>query len=284
MRVKSSSWAAFGLGFVLPVLFIALILGADATEGPKTAYVGVLAVVPMLAAVFATPAITGIVAVLTWSAAFAFGQLASDGNVSAQGVRLVIIALAGLAAVGAAYLRRHRERALVVALQEAAAADQLRIQAETDQLTGLANRRGLLAHLDGGSTDVPRTIAIVDCDGLKDINDRWGHLAGDEYLRAVAGRLAGSLSRDDVIGRWGGDEFLVVQRLCLDSAMPTLARMHATVDESPIGVEGARVEGTVSIGVAAWDPDRAFDDALAAADEALYEAKALGRNRIVTAR
>ena len=100
----TSRAAAVWLGLVLPVLLIVVILGADVIESPKTAYVGVLAVVPMLAAVFAPPPMTAVVAVITWLSAFGFGQLASDGNVAAQQVRLVIIALAGLAAVGAALL------------------------------------------------------------------------------------------------------------------------------------------------------------------------------------
>lgn len=279
---STSSWALWGLGFVLPVALIVLILGADAMEGPKTAYVGVLAVVPMLAAVFATPRMTLAVAVITWLSAFGFGLVAEDGNVAAQQVRLVIIALAGAAAVGAAYLRQHRERVLVAALRKAAAAETLREQAETDQLTGLGNRHGLINRIDGEAPDIVRTVAVIDCDGLKSVNDTLGHLAGDIYLQAIAGRLHGSLSKADLIARWGGDEFLVVQRLGLDRAMPALTRMHHAIDASPISLDGAMVNASVSIGVAAWLPGTTFDEALAAADQALYEAKDQGRNQIVT--
>jgi diguanylate cyclase (GGDEF)-like protein len=266
----------------MPHALIVLILGADAAEGPKTAYVGVLAVVPMLAAVFATPRMTLVVAVITWLSALGFGHVASDGTVAAQQVRLVIIALAGAAAVGAAYLRQRRERALVAALHEAAAAEMLRQQAETDQLTGLSNRHGLINRIDGEPEDIVRTVAVIDCDGLKSVNDTLGHLAGDVYLQAIAGRLHGSLSKADLIARWGGDEFLVVQRLDLDRAMPALARMHRAIDASPISVGGTMVKASVSIGVAAWPPGLTFDEALAAADQALYAAKDQGRNQIVT--
>lgn len=278
-----STWAVWGLGFLMPVALIALILGADAAEGPKTAYVGVLSVVPMLAAVFAAPRMTLAVAVITWLSAFAFGQIASDGNVASQQVRLVIIALAGAAAVGASFLRQRQERILSIALREAAAAETLKEQAETDQLTGLKNRYGLTNMLAVHHDDVVRTIAVVDCDGLKVINDTMGHQAGDIYLQAIAGRLQGSLPKTDLIARWGGDEFLIVQRLELDHAMTSLTRMHAAIDASPISLGGAMVDASVSVGVAPWLPGMTFDEALSAADQALYEAKAQGRNRIVTA-
>jgi diguanylate cyclase (GGDEF)-like protein len=279
----TSRAATVGLGLVLPVLLIVLILGADYLESPKTAYVGVLAVVPMLSAVFATPRITALVAVITWLSAFTFGQLASDGNVGAQQVRLVIIALSGLAAVGAATLRGRRERALVAALQEAAAAEQLRARAETDQLTGLANRHGLTTRVAAADPSITRTVALIDCDGLKIINDSLGHLAGDEYLTAIAGRVVGSLSKDDLVARWGGDEFLVVQRLDVQRAMVALQRMHGTVSGTPLGIAGTMTPASVSIGVAEWRPGMTFDEALQAADTAMYEAKATGRDRIVIA-
>jgi diguanylate cyclase (GGDEF)-like protein len=280
-----STWARWGLGLGVPVALILLILGADAAEGPKTAYVGVLAVVPMLSAVFASPRITLAVAVVTWLAAFAFGHFASDGNVAAQQVRLVIIALAGAAAVGAAYLRRRRDRVLVNALREAAAADTLREQAETDQLTGLSNRHGLINRIatDTDTDDsLARTVAVIDCDGLKTVNDSLGHLAGDTYLQAIAGRLHGSLAKSDLIARWGGDEFLVVQRLDLSRAMAALTRMHRTIDASPISIDGTMVDASVSVGVAEWPTGMTFDEAIAAADQALYAAKSKGRNQIVT--
>jgi diguanylate cyclase (GGDEF)-like protein len=271
----------WGLGFVLPLALIVLILSADAAEGPKTAYVGVLAVVPMLAAVFASPRMTFVVAVITWLSAFTFGQLAADGNVAAQRVRLIIIGLVGLVAVGAAYLRQRREHALVMAQQQAATAEGLRTQAETDQLTGLLNRHGLTNRVQAESPGA-HTVALIDCDGLKAVNDTLGHLSGDEYLRAIAGRLAGSLPRKDLIARWGGDEFIVVQRLDSAQAMPALVRMHRAIDSSPISVGGTMLDGSVSVGVAPWPIGMSFDEAVSAADQALYTAKDQGRNQIVT--
>lgn len=281
-RMQSRA-AQVWLGVALPCVLIALILLADLSEGPKTAFVGVLAVVPMLAAVFGTPLMVLGVAGITWLSAFAFGTVASDGNAAAQTVRLVIIALAGLAAVGASSLRQRRERRLVDALNEAATAAAMRRQAETDQLTGLLNRHGVTRALDGLAPDASRTVAVIDCDGLKQVNDTFGHAAGDEYLVAIAGRLAGGLSKSDLIARWGGDEFIVVQPLTVDAALPVLTRMQTAIHSSPIHVNDQALSSSVSVGVAHWTSDMTFDEALRRSDAALYEAKASGRNQIVTA-
>jgi diguanylate cyclase (GGDEF)-like protein len=276
-------WAPLGLGLVLPLALIVVILGADAAEGSKTAYVGVLAVVPMLAAVFGSPRVTALVALITWLAALGFGYVASDGNVAAQKVRLIIIALSGIAAVGAAVLRLKREARLLTALKQAALADQLREQAETDPLTGLRNRRGLAAEIAALAVTGACTVAIVDCDELKAINDEYGHQAGDGYLQAIAGRLAGGLSKQDLIGRWGGDEFLIVQRQPVDAAVGSLTRLQSAISDSPISIAGTLVHGAVSVGAAAWNLGTKFEDSLKAADLAMYDAKTAGGNCVVAA-
>ena len=120
---------------------VAAILLADALEGPKTAYVGVLTAVPLFAAIFGTARQTAIAAVITWTGAFTFGHVASDGNVTAQKVRLGFIAGAGLLAVLAAHSRVAREHALLRAQVEAAEADLLREHALHDELTGLLDRK-----------------------------------------------------------------------------------------------------------------------------------------------
>ena len=269
-------WA---LGFVLPLVFIVLILGADSTEGPKTAYVGVLAVVPMFSAIFARPTMTAVVSVIVWLSAFTFGQLTSDGNVTAQIVRLFIIAGVGIIAVLAAYVRTRREYELVNALKRAAQADVIKAQASTDFLTGLMNRRGLLERLaDKGAAE--RSLAIIDCDNLKKINDELGHLIGDEYIQAIGGRLQSNISKSDLVGRWGGDEFLVVLDLPQEQAQAVLTRVHRKVVERPISTAGGLVPSAMSVGLTGWPSGESLDLALARADKALYSAKDAGRNRV----
>jgi diguanylate cyclase (GGDEF)-like protein len=272
-------WA---LGFVLPLVFIVLILAADSMEGPKTAYVGVLAVVPMFSAIFARPTMTAVVAVIVWLSAFAFGHLASDGNVTAQMVRLFIIAGVGIIAVLAAYVRTRRESELVNAMKRAAQADVIKVQASTDFLTGLMNRRGLMESLTA-KVPAERTLAIIDCDDLKKINDELGHLVGDEVIQAIGGRLQSNISKADLVGRWGGDEFLLVIDLPLDQAEVVLTRVHRKVVERPISTASGLVPSAMSVGLAGWPSGESLDLALARADKALYSAKDAGRNRVSSA-
>lgn len=269
------------LGFVVPIAAIAVILGADATEGPKTAYVGVLAVVPMFSAVFARPLMTGTVAVIAWLSAFLFGNMAADGNVTAQTVRLFIIAGVGVIAVLASMLRTRREADLVTALIRAAEADNVRAQAGTDFLTGLPNRRGLLASL-AAKPHGDRTLAIVDCDNLKKVNDEMGHIVGDEYIQAIGGRLLSNIAKTDLVGRWGGDEFLVVLELPQDQAEAVFARVHRKVVERPISTAAGLVPSAFSVGLTGWPEGESLDLALARADKALYSAKDAGRNRVAS--
>ena len=232
-RRSGTPAASWTLSLVLPVVFLVLILGADYREGPKTAYVGVLTAVPFFAAVFGTPVMTAVTAVITWLSAFSFGLLASDGNVPAQTVRLGIIAVAGVIAVVASYVRQRRELQFQQARREADEAEFLRVQASHDDLTGLLNRRGVYERLE--SDDIrDGTVVVIDCDDFKDVNDSHGHLVGDQFLKGLAGRLSGAVSRDDVIARWGGDEFLIVVRGSFAEGSEVAARVVREVTSRPM--------------------------------------------------
>ena len=158
--------------------------------------------------------------------------------------------------------------------------EQLERQAHTDPLTGLLNRRQLDAEagrliLLARRTATPLSLAVVDVDNFKTINDTHGHHAGDKALRQVAGLLVERLRGTDIVGRVGGDEFVVL--------LPATAAADATTLMDELR-ETFQVEGglTLSIGVAetsANHPD--LTALLAAADERLYEAKRSGRNRVV---
>lgn len=280
------------LPVVLPVVLIAVILGADALEGPKTAYVGVLAVIPMLSAVFGTPKQVAGVSVVAWLSALAFGLAASDGNVPAQRVRLVIIALSGIGAVLAARQRQRSEERLLVAERDAAFAEQMRRQADTDPLTGALNRRGLLRSLGldddpgadpgaGPDRNVPWTVAVLDLDDFKLVNDRFGHQVGDEFLRAVYRRLDRALAERDLVGRWGGDEFLLVLNVSVDRAEPVLRRVQDLLTRMPIETSSGPMPAEASVGAAGWVPGESFDAVLRRADHALYEGKGSGGGRLI---
>lgn len=153
-----------------------------------------------------------------------------------------------------------------------------------DPLTGLANRDALWTRaLVDGAGRRSRSVALlfIDLDGFKQVNDRHGHVAGDEFLRAVSRRLDRAVAESDLVGRWGGDEFILVLTVSPDRAEPVLRRVQDTITRMPIETTDARVPAELSIGAAAWGVDEPFDGVLRRADHALYEGKAAGGGRLV---
>jgi diguanylate cyclase (GGDEF)-like protein len=163
-----------------------------------------------------------------------------------------------------------------------------RLFAETDALTGVANRarseeaiaqllRMAARHRQGVS------VAMVDVDCLHDINDRWGHAAGDEALTRVAKALRGVLRGEDAVGRWGGEEFvLAMYGADKDDAVQRLSQALDRLDEAPVSAEGEPFRVTFSGGVAEYPGDGADLPALyRAAEGALKQARAAGRARVL---
>jgi len=262
------------LPVALPLILVALILGADALEGPKTAYVGVLAVVPMLAAVFATPLQTAAVGLVAWFAALGFGTLASDGNVQAQTVRLVIIAACGLGAVFAARNRARRESTVLETERAQIQLERVMQESTTDVLTNILNRRGLTMALDGHDRTTPLTLALADCDDFRSVNDQHGHAGGDHYLISTAHRLTHALSSRDIVGRWGGDEFLVALPVPLQEAETVMGRVHHQITREPVDFEAASLTVSLTFGLAEWQPHESLHEVIARADRAMYSGKA----------
>lgn len=159
-------------------------------------------------------------------------------------------------------------------------------QATHDPLTGVLNRRAILGHLekelsrirrDGGSL----SIGILDIDHFKRVNDRYGHQAGDEVLCGCVEVLGGLLRDYDLLGRLGGEEFLVVAPGTGDECGHLYERLRAAISSTTFTSRVKPVSVTVSIGVASCNGTTCLDDLLAAADDALYRAKRSGRDRVV---
>ena len=283
MKLSKQNRSQFILGVMVPLAMIAIILTNDVIEGPKTAYVGVLSAVPLFSAIFGSTLATVFIAVTTWISAFVFGQVASDGNARSQTVRLVIIAIFGLIAVLASVLRVRRDRQFTEALRSAAESEVMRAQANTDSLTGLLNRRGVLSRL-GETESKVRTLALVDVDRLKSVNDLHGHLIGDAFITGVGARISGGLARGDIVGRWGGDEFVIVLDLAGDNGIGVMQRVFEHVTSESISTPVGMIPLGICMGVTEWLPGAHIDTVLAQADRALYEAKQEGRNRLVVSR
>jgi diguanylate cyclase (GGDEF)-like protein len=175
-------------------------------------------------------------------------------------------------------LARCRSLANVVelALGNAIAHQELEIQANTDPLTGLSNRRGLSLYLEGDRGLNPMSILVLDIDGLKAINDAHGHDVGDKILVAVARAASGVLRGGDLLARTGGDEFLAVVADA-DDAVARLVADRITEAVSRITVQGVRT--SVSVGYACCGKNGDVERVRQLADEAMYEAKRVARRR-----
>ena len=162
--------------------------------------------------------------------------------------------------------------------------DDLQRLASADPLTGLANRRG-------GGEDIAAEISrarrqntalscvLLDIDHFKDVNDTFGHQAGDHVLREISSLLRRTVRAYDILIRWGGEEFLVIlPGVELEQARKLAERIRNAVEGLPLaGIGGVTVSG----GVAALGTDYSFEAMFEAADRRLYSAKAAGRNTVV---
>jgi len=165
--------------------------------------------------------------------------------------------------------------------------EKLRFQATHDCLTGLWNRSSVLDMLRREMGRANRSegftgLLMLDLDHFKKVNDTYGHLAGDVVLKEAAERIASVVRPYDFVGRYGGEEFLVVLPNCdVEQSKQTAVRICAAVAGVPVVVGGCEVQMTVSIGVTACAACTLLEDELLArADVALYAAKAAGRNCI----
>jgi two-component system cell cycle response regulator len=161
----------------------------------------------------------------------------------------------------------------------------------TDELTGLYNRRYLFAHLDEligrvYQDGISAAVLLFDIDHFKQVNDTYGHPAGDDVLRELAARTTNSVRSVDLVARLGGEEFVVVMPetdLAIANAVAERLRAAVAREPFPLRERGQRLSITVSVGVTAassHDDDR--DKMLRRADDALYAAKTRGRNCVVT--
>jgi diguanylate cyclase len=162
-------------------------------------------------------------------------------------------------------------------------------EVSTDALTQVANRRGLAQAFEVETARAARdgrtlAVGLIDIDNFKKLNDSLGHAAGDEALKALAGRVRTALRPTDQLARFGGEEFVVLLPATGQAeALEVLTRMQRELTASLFMHEGRDVFVTFSAGVTAWRAGEALDAAIERADAALYEAKRSGKNRTCVA-
>jgi diguanylate cyclase (GGDEF)-like protein len=207
-------------------------------------------------------------------------QAASDDALFYFGLPGSMVASAVLTSLGVADRLRQQRYALSEAER----------RAKTDPLTGVLNRRSLLEQLEALCRNAranghPVAVLFLDLDFFKSINDSYGHAAGDACLAAVIRPIQAELRQSDIIGRYGGEEFIVVlSGADASAAEPIAERIRLRVSEVGVEGHGAPIRLTCSIGVASSDQLGVWGDALVArADAAVYAAKRLGRNRVQVA-
>jgi diguanylate cyclase (GGDEF)-like protein len=166
-------------------------------------------------------------------------------------------------------------------------AEDLTQLAITDTLTRVLNRRGItLSLLDTMAQaeryGAPLTVCMADIDHFKEVNDRYGHKIGDQVLVEITGVLNEGLRMPDKLGRYGGEEYLVVLPHTTVAAGKKIAeRLRAAVAKARIEADGKKLPMTISIGLTQYRKGEDLEQLLSRADKALYEAKNKGRNRVI---
>ncbi|WP_458071779.1 diguanylate cyclase [Rhodanobacter sp. BL-MT-08] len=165
----------------------------------------------------------------------------------------------------------------------------LRDLATRDALTGLSNRRHLIELAKpeiarARHAGQPVSLVLADIDDFKQINDGYGHEAGDVVLTRASAVFRDACSSEDIIARWGGEEFLfLLPNIGTDDALPIAERVRARVAEMAVDHDGRQIGFTLSMGVALLMPEENLEDAIRRADNALYQSKSEGRNRVTPA-
>ena len=189
-------------------------------------------------------------------------------------------------------LTMEHERASELAAKVTKLEDELRKlsnEVQTDQLTQIANRRGLIAAFDTEQAKARReatriSLALLDIDNFKKLNDTLGHAVGDVALKSLAERCTQLLRPGDLVARYGGEEFvLLLPATPLDEAQAVLLRLQRSLTKSLFSHDGKDVFVTFSAGVTLYRPGETLEAALDRADMALYEAKHTGKNRACVA-
>lgn len=216
------------------------------------------------------------------------GEWVGRGQVSVEAL------IQGMPLAGTDFLSRERwsivSGQLALGLQRVALYRQVQELATHDGLTGLLVRRTFLERLHEEADralqrSTPVVFLMVDLDHFKQVNDTYGHLVGDVVLMEVASLIQGSVREMDLVGRYGGEEFgVVLPEAGMDLGVQIAERIRRTIEAAPIRAYDEEIHMTVSVGVALCPGQaKAAEELIEKADQAMYQAKGMGRNRTVSA-
>lgn len=283
----------------LPQMLYAITSGAAAyaMAGPvRGATFAVLMVILMFGMFQLRPRVVGAVSVyaLAVFAAVMAWQASRNPQVFAPAVEvghfLMLVAMLPTVSLLAARLARLRERSRRQRHDIAQALVRIQELATRDELTGLVNRRHMSHLLErerqrGVRSGRGFSVAMVDIDHFKAVNDHYGHPVGDDVLRAFAQHAPQGLRSTDIVARWGGEEFvLLLPEAALSAARIGVERLRGRIAATPMAhLSGVPIRVTVSVGLTEHIAGESVTQTLERADLALYEAKAQGRNRTVVA-
>lgn len=271
------------LGLIVPlVIVIGLAFLASKLEAPGTA-IAFMATAPLIAAMFTRALFTGIVSLATIIvAAISTAMSFPRAFYSVLWIVVGVVIAAGIAVISS--------QAKSVAPPRASGAPApsgngptpvAEASEQIDGLTGLPTRYGLKQALEADTAPGRRVVAVIDCDHLVVVNDTFGRAVGDTFLFAVAGRTRYALPENDVVARWGDEEFVLVTRASDEEVGPLLELIADKVNQNPIRTDAGLIPQTISVGAAVWPEGGTFEDAFEVARRALYRAKAEGGARLV---
>lgn len=264
----------------IPLLLLALVTYFQLTSYTQVSILGLLAAVPLTAAIFGKPRMVSLLSTVALIET-AWFCITDDSEInSSEDVLFLLILFFSLIAIATSNIRIEKDKRLAHALKEVTKLEIYETVASTDWLTGQLNRRGISIALSN-SPEKFQSVVMFDIDGLKKVNDVFGHLAGDDFVKNISARIAANFKANDVYGRWGGDEFIAILPWEEARAVEIVNRVISEVQRTPIEIKGSEIDARISAGVATWSVGADLDDALKLADQALYRAKAGGGGQVV---
>ena len=260
--------------------FFALFLTAYFLNLNNVSFVGLLSSVPALAAIFSSVRVVASTSILCLSLALLALFNATDENLFNEKVRLFAIFVVSIFSLVGAIVRANIDKRNRVIFEQLALANAVTQFAELDYLTGILNRHGLVNRATNFESQA-RTLVFFDLDKFKEVNDVYGHNVGDQFLQSVASRISAALKHEDILGRWGGDEFVAIIGASDEDTLRIIDRVLLSVCKDPVTIGENSLPVNLSAGVADWDRNLTFEQALENADKGLYEAKRRGGRQVV---